>query len=249
MHVYLSPHFDDICFSLGGLASREGGDLINIFTRSSYVAKDIALPEQEDARAEAISRLRDQEDRQFAEAARLKRHDIGLWEPALMGWDPFDLTSFDTEVAALSARLLPLLLAMLPGQGEARTARLYCPMGIGGHRNHLSTLVVVRRAYDVLRERCTIFLYEDLHYASASHVREQGVELATRIFSGKLRSPTVLPLDAEAAARKVQLIGLYASQHARPPLIGTFTPASGLVAGPHEVVWQVSEPVVGRSRD
>jgi len=38
MHIFLSPHHDDICFSLGHLAGRGGGDLVNLFTRSQYVA-------------------------------------------------------------------------------------------------------------------------------------------------------------------------------------------------------------------
>ena len=34
MAIFLSPHHDDICFSLAGLAERTGGDLVNIFTIS-----------------------------------------------------------------------------------------------------------------------------------------------------------------------------------------------------------------------
>src|SRR5262245_49394736 len=175
MHVYLSPHYDDVCFSLGHLASRQGGNLVNLFTLSLYVAVKMDLPANDWARVELISRLRRREDQFFAEAAMLARYDLGLREPALMGYGPFDLTSLETEITALSARLIPGILSMLPDEGNRSSAHLYCPMGIGGHRNHLSTLLAVQRAYDTLRHRCTVFLYEDLHYASVSRARQEGV--------------------------------------------------------------------------
>jgi hypothetical protein len=249
MHVYLSPHYDDVCFSLGHLACRQGGNLVNLFTLSRYVAVDMELPADDWARVEVISRLRHQEDQLFTEAARLARHDLGLWEPALLGQGPFDLTSLEVEVTALSARLMPCILSMLPGEGNPRTASLYCPMGIGGHRNHLSTLLAVRRVYDTLRHRCTVFLYEDLHYASVPRARQEGVRRATRLFAGSLLSPTVLPIISDDAERKMQLISLYASQHAHAPRIVDFTPASGIASGLHEIVWQVSPSIGGQSRD
>lgn len=243
VHVYLSPHYDDVCFSLGHLACRAGGYLMNLFTRSRYVAVDMELPAEDWARVEVISRLRRREDQLFAEAAQLTRRDLGLWEPALLGREPFDLTGLEEEVAALSSRLIPSLLSILPREGESPTASLYCPMGIGRHRNHLSTLVAVRRAYDSLCHRCTVFLYEDLHYASVLHARQAGLRHVAQLFAGSLLSPTVLPIVSGDVERKMQLINLYASQHARPPRVADFTPASGIVSGLHEIVWQVSPPV------
>ena len=244
MHVYLSPHNDDVCFSIGHLASRFRGDLVNLFTRSSYVAVDMELPSDAWARVEVISRLRQQEDQLFAEAARLARHDLGLLEPALLGRGPFDLASLEIEVTDLSARLMPFLLSMLPGEGDPSMASLYCPMGIGGHRNHVSTLLAVRNAYDTLRRRCTVFLYEDLHYASDPRARQDGVRRATNLFAGTRLSPIVLPIVSDEAERKMQFISLYASQHPHVPRIVDFTPASGLASGLHEIVWKVS-PSIG----
>jgi len=240
MHIYLSPHHDDICFSLGHLARRCGGDLVNLFTRSRYVAVAMELPADDGARIEAISRLRREEDLRFVQAAGLVRHDLGLPEPALVGREPFDLTDLDAEIATLQASLLPYLLDLLRA-GAPETAKLYCPMGIGGHRNHLSTLLAVRAAYDTLRARCTLLLYEDLHYASVAPVRELGLQRVAQIFAGFQLSGTALPLDPDASARKMQAIGLYASQHRHPPRIADFTPASG-ATGLHEIVWRVAAP-------
>ncbi|MGO8713624.1 MAG: hypothetical protein ACLQUZ_16490 [Rhizomicrobium sp.] len=213
---------------------------MNLFTRSRYVAVDLELPTDDEAQVEAITRLRRREDELFAGTARLTRHDLGLSEPPVLGYKPFDLANLTAEVAALSQRLMPCILALLPGEGDPHGAELYCPMGIGGHRNHLSTLLAVRRAYDWLRRRCTVFLYEDLHYASDFGVRQVGLQRATQLFAPSRLTPIVMPINADDCERKMRLIRLYASQHASPPRFDKFTPASGLASGLHEIVWQLA---------
>ena len=242
MHVYLSPHHDDVCFSIGLRASRLGGDLVNLFTRSRWVAAKMDLPADDDARIDVVSRRRREEDQRFASAAGLVRHDLGLREAPLVGHGPFDLADLDADVSALSASLLPYLLAMLPSDSSPDAASLYCPMGIGGHRDHVATLLAVRDAYDALRHRCTLFLYEDLHYASALRARDAGLKRAGEIFAGSRLRPIVDALGPQDAQRKMQWIGFYASQHPDPPRAEAFAPASGMAAGLHEIVWQVSPP-------
>jgi len=243
MHVYLSPHNDDVCFSIAHVASRFRGDLVNLFTRSRFVAANIELPSDEEEQIEVISQLRRQEDQLFTEAAGLVRHDLGLSEPALIGYKPFDLTDVESEVGALSERLIPLLLSMLPAEGDPSAASLYCPIAIGGHRNHISTLQTIRNAYDVLSRRCTVFLYEDLPYANNPRVRQHGLRRAAELFGATFGatqlSPIVFPIDSDDAERKMGFIRLYATQHHPPPSMVKFTPASGRVEGLHEIVWKV----------
>ena len=120
MHVYLSPHLDDICFSLAHLAGRYHGELVNLYTRCRYVAASIGLPADEAARVEAVSRLRRAEDIRFAEATQLTRQDLELKEPALMGRHWRDLSDLEGEVAALSACLMPVLSELLPDRKSTR---------------------------------------------------------------------------------------------------------------------------------
>jgi hypothetical protein len=115
-------------------------------------------------------------------------------------------------------------------------------MGIGAHRNHLSTLLAVRAAYETLRRRCTVFLYEDLPYATVRAARETGLRRAAEIFAGFELSGSALPLNSDDSARKLDCIRLYASQLRRPPRATDFIPASGAAAGMHEIVWQVRPP-------
>ena len=239
MHIYLSPHHDDICFSLAHFASRYRGELVNLYTCSRYVAAALDLPADDAARVEAVTRLRREEDLRFVQAAQLVRHDLELPEPALLGRHSRDLTELDDEIATLSARLVPFLLDLLPNAGPAN---LFCPMGIGGHRNHVTTLLAIRAAYDALRTRCSVFLYEDLHYASEPQAREAGLQRAAQVFAGCQLTGSAVQLDPAESARKMQWIGLYASQHRAPPREADFTPASGLAAGLHEIVWRVVPP-------
>ncbi len=241
MHIYLSPHHDDICFSLAHLAGRYRGALVNLYTRSRYVATALDLPTDEAARVEAVSRLRREEDLRFVRSAQLIRNDLELPEPALLGRHSRDLTELDDEIASLSERLIPFLLDLLP-RAEPRAANLFCPMGIGGHRNHVTTLLAIRAAYDTLRTRCSVFLYEDLHYANEPRTREAGLQRAAQVFGGYRLAGSVVQLDPAESARKMHWIGLYASQHRASPREADFTPASGLAAGLHEIVWRVVPP-------
>jgi hypothetical protein len=239
MHIYLSPHHDDVYFSIGHLASRQGGEIVNIFTRSDYVEGIMALPAAPAERVETVSALRLREDLAFVQAACLARHDLGLEEPALTGFGPFDLAGLPAAVTRTANRLIPFLLDLLPPAGDPRAVELYCPAGIGGHRDHVSTLLAVREAYEKLRGRCTLHLYEDLHYASVPQARAAGLERAAKVFSRMELSPTVHVMSEKEAARKMQLVGLYASQHAAPPQPEKFIPASNLVKSMHEIVWNV----------
>ena len=101
-------------------------------------------------------------------------------------------------------------------------------------------LLVTRGAFRKLAPLCDVYLYEDLYYARNEKARERGLEVASRVFAGAELSPLVITLGRQAADRKLDWIGLYASQHAKPPLLVDFTPAPGLATGPHEVVWRVS---------
>ena len=238
MHIYLSPHHDDVCFSLGHLASRQGGEVVNIFTRSDYVGANMALPAAPEERIEAISALRLKEDLAFVQAAGLARHDLFLEEPSLTGFGPFDLSELQAAVTRTADRLIPFLFDLLPPAGDP--VHLYCPAGIGGHRDHISTLLAVARAYGELRERCTLHLYEDLHYASMPREREAGLQRAAKVFSGMALSPAIHAMNENEGSRKMQLIGLYASQHDTPAQPQKFTPASHLTKSMHEIVWTVS---------
>ena len=126
----------------------------------------------------------------------------------------------------------------MPPAGDPRAVELYCPAGIGAHRDHVSTLLAVSEAYEKLRGRCTLHLYEDLHYASVPQARAGGLERAAKVFSGMELSPTVHDLSEKKQPEKCSwLASMPASMP--PPAAGKFIPASNLVKSMHEIVWNV----------
>jgi len=240
MNVYVSPHNDDVCFSLGALASQQGGELVSVFTVSDYVAAATPLPRDRSERIAAVTALRRREDESFAAAAGLDRHDLGLAEAPVRGRAPFDASSLERDVEDVGACLVPFLWTLLPAGSDPTTSSVYCPMGIGAHRDHLCVLAAVRRAFKILQRRCALYLYEDLHYASAPDVRGAGLARARRLFADAELTPCVVRLDSRAAALKLQWIALYASQHAHVPRSADYVPASGSEPEPHEMIWRVA---------
>src|SRR5690348_18335858 len=121
--VYLSPHQDDICFSLGELATKlPNGALINIFSISDYTNEALQLP----AEPHLVSQIRDQEDDEFALWCGLKKYNLEQLDSPLRGWDPFDTDDLSDEVDQLSQALHDLLAKMTNADGSAL---LFCPAG------------------------------------------------------------------------------------------------------------------------
>lgn len=240
--VFLSPHHDDVCYSLAGtVAAIGGGDLVDLFTRSTYVERAMPLPADPAARVEAVTRLRAAEDEAFAARCGLERHDLGLDEPGLRGRTSFDLRALRSEVERLSAPLLGLL-ERLAARDRSQRAMLFCPLGIGGHVNHVATLVAVAAALPRLSPSYRVYFYEDLHYASRADAREAGLERARRALRGAALVRRAVPLSPRRFADKLALVALYRSQHRGEPDPSRFTPAAPGAAGPHEAVWSFAEP-------
>ena len=228
-HVFLSPHHDDVCFSLGVTAGRISGLLLNVFSLSAYIAVEPmpALDEQP-----KVSRIRDDEDREFAEAGRLNRLNLGQLDCPLRGFEAFDTAELEAEVESFRPTVTEALLAN--PHSPADRPILFCPAGIGRHRDHLLLRDCVIADYGKLLERYRIVFYEDLHYASSASVRESGLRdlrQATRELGYSVRYRFDIPTT------KLDLIRLYASQFYEPPTdLARFTPADG--SGElHEAVW------------
>lgn len=242
MNIYLSPHHDDICFSLGVLAARQGGEVVTAFTTSFYAVAGDRLPSDRRGRTTYVTELRRQENIRFTEAAGLGQHDLGLSDAPVLGIHPFDLDNMEEELEALRQRLIVLLDRLLPAGSTPATAALYCPMAIGKHRNHVALVIAVRRALGTLSRRCAIWLYEDLPYASEHAVRHYGIATIEKLFAGAVLHRQVIELNPDETRRKMDMIGLYASQHERAPRPETYTPSSGLCDAMHEIVYRCANP-------
>jgi len=231
-HIFVSPHRDDVCFSMGGLAAAVGGHLINVFTQSQYTVgteNDFSL-----STVQWVTQVRRQEDWAFIQECRLRETDLQWPEAPLRGYAPFDGHERDGEASKLEPELVRTLDTLGNTLG-ARSLWLFAPMAIGHHRDHLIVRDIVLRNIEHLQQRYHIAFYEDLHYASRREHRIHGIDDFVTATAGAF-SRTVLPLG-ELAARKLFLIQRYASQFETLPTgLEQFTPADA-ESRPHEAIW------------
>jgi LmbE family N-acetylglucosaminyl deacetylase len=243
MDVYIQPHSDDICFSLGGFAhSRQTGCLLTVFPISGYVPvpAGVARPS-----ADWVTRTRIAEDRAFAQACGLRLRMLRMPCASLLGYGPFDLGRVDENLGRVETALVQAALALAVAPGGRQRPWLFCPSGIGGHVDHVTIRMAVTRNYGPLAHRYRIGFYEDLHYASNGESRRSGIDALLQAMPDRALHRLSFPLGA-AEATKLALIRHYRSQFLHlPSAIGRFTPALEAPAAPHEAVWTEALPAEG----
>ncbi len=232
--VYLSPHFDDVAFSLGVFAqARRAGRLLNVFTRSGYVA----APGLCGASIVEISAMRREEDRRFAEVCGLIATNLDLDEAPLRGHDAMETAKATCELPELGARVIEALRAMAQPAAPDERPWLFCPMAIGGHVDHTAILYILAENRKDLETRYRLGFYEDLPYAAYYPDRVEGLNRFRRLFGARDWRRRVLPL-AQAESAKLALIRLYPSQHAMPAAsLRDFTPRLRYACAAHEALW------------
>lgn len=227
--IYLSPHYDDIAFSLGAwVAARPGGRLVNFFTRTGYVAGQPTDYWPDAATIERVTALRREEDTAFSSRYQLERLDLDLEEPPVQQRTPWDLAGLADDIEQVRAPLTRLL-GSLPA-----AAQIFCPAGIGGHVNHLAVRAVVVELLPELGAHSVRF-YEDLPYASARRARRRGITDLRAALGGRR-------LDRQAwgsGLQKLEAVNCYPSQlPKRPTSLRRFSPRATWPFGTHEAVWQ-----------
>jgi len=203
--LLLSPHSDDIAYSLCGrlLAGRtppEACALVTVFSISQFAP--FADPPLDDIAA--ITTLRGEEDQAFARAMGFVRAEMGLSEAPIRD----GLTNLD-DLFTIDHLAHPYLATLTREMAAVLTAadwsEVYLPLGIGGHVDHGLLNEAVRRAG---ADRTRLRYYEDLPYAGEMEQSEYEREIA-RLADG-LR-PELTPAGAWVE-RKLALLGLYPSQ-------------------------------------
>jgi len=159
----LSPHSDDAALSLSGtlrwLAARgETLEVLTCFSMSAFAGNASVHG------AEAVTRLRREEDRAFVRMvdARCAAAWLDFPDAPLRGV-PYDALFSSQELTEEGQHLAATLAASLQARLDPSCA-LFVPLGFGSHIDHL----IVRSAGLQLLERgfSRVFLYEDLPYAA-----------------------------------------------------------------------------------
>jgi hypothetical protein len=162
MHVFLSPHADDIAYSLGGIILKNGfnnGMLVSIFQRSSHIPNV-----KSKASIEEGSLIRFKEDYTYAKYVGLDYQSLELPEAIDRDYDNFDAICLKNNYVTEPNRLeyecvIQSFLERLPS-----LTVVWVPLAIGHHIDH----VIVNRAILNWKpiKKLKIIFYEDLPYAA-----------------------------------------------------------------------------------
>jgi LmbE family N-acetylglucosaminyl deacetylase len=250
-HIFLSPHHDDAVLSCGGTMARlaRAGERVSAITVFSGDAEPpysplarrfhelwgvsadvVQLRRAEDAAAMSLLGI-DIAWQQTLEA--LYRRDAGRWlypelEQLFGPLDPHDLAL----VGALHAAIAPRI--------TGAPIRLYAPLAIGRHVDHVLTLLLGRALVAAVTE---VWHYEDVPY-----VLDPAADRPTIADEPPLR-PLLQPLEMDLLDRKVEAARQYASQVAM--LFGSMAAMEDRltdyalqvgVEGPAERFWTASPP-------
>lgn len=238
--IFLAPHSDDICFSIGNIArKRNAGTLLTVFPVSFYRV-DQSLGSPVDIRA--TTRKRSSEDLAFAELCGLNAIHLDFYDAPARGQQPFDAGHAYTVADLIQDQLIRALIGPRIGLVPEPKPWLFCPSAIGAHVDHAAVLVTIVRNLHFLRTHYHIAFYEDLHYASDPVRRQTGLNILNQLLEGYELKHCWFELGKEAQKSKMQMIHLYDSQ-LTPAIssIESYTPAASECILPHEALWQIQD--------
>ena len=170
--LLLSPHADDIAYSIGGivaqLSPRANLRLMTIFGHSGWALSQ-AMCEQS---AGAISAEREREDREYCVRWSIDYDLLHCPDSFVMGYDAAtELRISVTEDPRTEGVVDLILNSVACSQPEVVLA----PCGLGGHVDHQ----IVRVAADA-RARVQVLYYEDVRYSSSLPLPELERQLAAQ---------------------------------------------------------------------
>lgn len=156
--LFLSPHADDVAYSIGGIVARiwttADLHLITVFGVSGW-----ALPRENfGSCVGGISLARKQEDRAYCARWGINYEALSCFDSAAVGYDTA------TELSTLvydDSRAEAVIDLIRTKVSERNPDIVFAPCGIGGHVEHL----IVRQAVDDLHD-VEVLYYEDIPYSS-----------------------------------------------------------------------------------
>lgn len=239
--IYLAPHSDDACFSLGHLARKcAAGTLMTVFSVTGYRAGGKAL---DPTLIRGVTQQRMAEDAAFASACGLSPQWLGLPDAFARGRPPFDAALAGKLVENIADAVLRAILAPTIGRRPQPRPWLYCPAGIGGHVDHIALAMLVLSKLDALTPHYRIAFYEDLHYASKADHRLACIDCLAKLASSRgLERRAIFFADEASQNAKMDLVRLYPSQLTpRLNALQAYIPALETSTEAHEAVWVLQD--------
>ena len=203
MDLLLSPHADDIAYSIGGILVQKyiaNATLVTVFQRSSYLPFVETVSSVEEAMA-----IRYKEDFTFAKKLDLNYGGLGLNDTTQRGYDLdliFKLTDYRQDPDSL--KIIQALHSFFDQCVEI--TRLWVPLAIGNHIDHLLVLnAVLEWQTDYQPE---LIFYEDIPYAAWQDLNDIETLVHQKIKSAKPENIDV----SECFEEKLENLKIYVSQ-------------------------------------
>lgn len=218
-HVFVSPHLDDAVLSGGGyiyrLAKMRQRVVVATVGTSdcpgpvSWVAKRNLLSWRRGVSPFAARRKEDEDALEVlgAEFVHLGLLDA-MYRRDKHGHPLYTTRTTDVPVHADDwERHKPAVRQAIEGLLEELEGEtiVYCPLGIGGHVDHL----LVRSAVEEAADRCSIVYYEDQPYAWRVG---ESLDVATLVDGKDRKGSFVVHLSEEEMEARAQAIACYRSQ-------------------------------------
>jgi LmbE family N-acetylglucosaminyl deacetylase len=231
IHLFLSPHPDDVALSCGGLVARLQlrGEFIVIATcyggaspvphLTEYQREALGFAEREAHMSPAaVAEERAREDRAYADLVGAELIHMDLPDAVFRGYDGEDalMGPPHDDDPAPSAALAELLHAVQPHVA-------YAPLAVGGHIDHRQvfraavTELSAGKAGSFSERACRLTFYEDFPYAWWGDFRglDQLRPDQSEALSGLELKPEYVTLDENLVHRKLRGIHRYGSQIGR----------------------------------
>jgi LmbE family N-acetylglucosaminyl deacetylase len=228
--LLLSPHPDDIAYSIGGLiakiASAATLNMVTVFSRSGW-ANPVALRRAGPA---SIGAIRTAEDTEFCVRHGIGRSELGFADSSLCGYDDNSERSANPED---DPRTQTVARAIQSHHSRSRAQVVFAPAAIGGHIDHK---IVFDAAVSL--QAAQIIVYEDIPYSAWYSLQQ----IERKLTGAKLRRLGVVAID-DVMDVKIEGMWKYRSQtcaktveemklHARRVATGQVTYA--------EVLWTIN---------
>lgn len=229
--IFISPHFDDICFSMDGLLQNlkeYEKTIINVFTKSCYIRRMLMPYSDQLKRMELISEIRKNEDAVFCDNHNISQINLGFFEASTKS-----IINKKQDNDLIYKKLIEII-------NFDEEQLLFIPMGIGNHEDHLQIFDIFKNIVNK-KTQTKFIIYEDLPYAHVKNDRYLRIgELSNFLVNNGFKNYR-LHLNRNIILKKRKDIMIYESQHKyknhKRVRIGRYLIKKSFLSSPVESFW------------